>query len=146
MKTHHTKILPHIIKLPLQSPTIRHTKIYTHALVHKIPPFKPAKCPLLLFFMHVLHHQAQTFVTTDIKIFTISEIITSWQPNSTKTNEWGNYKQPNEIDYCLLLRPCAPVRRTLTMLPENLQPKILKLVKISLFDLPTPNILDVIDN
>ena len=70
----------------------------------------------------------------------------SWQPNSTETIKWGNHKQPDEIDYWPLSHPCTPGRCTLTTLPENWPPKILKPAKISLFDLLLLGILAIIDN
>ena len=75
-----------------------------------------------------------------------------WQPNSTKTIEWGNCKQHNEIDYWPLLRHCAPGRHRLilqcqnTTLPENFTPKIIKPANISSFDLLHMDVLAAIEN
>ena len=56
----------------------------------------------------------------------------SWQPDTTKTSGWGNYKQPGEIDYGPMLCPFAPVRRTIILqrLKELLNP-----TNTSLFDM-----------
>ena len=76
----------------------------------------------------------------------------SWQLDSTETTEWGNCKQPNEIDYWPLLHPFTPGHRTIlsqfqnTTLLENITPKRLYPANIILFDPLPPNVIAAIEN
>ena len=45
--------------------------------------------------------------------------MTSWQPNYTETNGWGNCEQPDEIDYVPLLCPDVLRCTLITQLPEK---------------------------
>ena len=47
---HRMKTQPHLIQLLLHSHKIIHTKIHPQALIQKILPYNPAKCPSLLTF------------------------------------------------------------------------------------------------
>ena len=68
--------------------------------------------------------------------------MTSWKPDSTETTRWGNFKQPNEIDYGPLLCPSVPGRLALiTQRPK----KILKPTNSPLFHMLPPDILAAIE-
>ena len=90
------------------NPTYKDTPTSTHTQ-------NTTKCPSLQFFyIYLLYQNSQTFVTTLIQIFTISNIMTNWESKSDMTTSGlENFIQLFEVNIishvCPHMRVCCKI-------------------------------------
>ena len=141
-KTHQPKISPHVTQFCLQSCTVIQTKIHSHTLVNKNPPWNPAICLSVLYLRTSIISTQIFLVTIFIKTPHIYENMTIWPRGFTEETVWGNTEESRTTPHEIFSNTLNMHRRILLI---HRPTKILNPSHESLFDLLPSDIIGDID-